>query len=260
MAQNDDFQNFGTITNRYKVRLEEATAYPESRAGSRNPRLTRVIFDVTPDLVESGTVEYKTMQPVHMPGQIFVYGSSNSRTFQLSNVRLISRTVDEATKNMEILWTLRGWRMPYFGDSSTLGANNITARNNIASIRRAARNGNLTPSQQRRIDLQKKSIGQELLGKPPQVLKISAYSNPGDITVEGARRTRSHPTHINNIPVVITSLTIPYPSDVDYIPTKDNQPMPRIMALDIALTETQAPRQLEQFRLQDYRRGILDGF
>lgn len=243
-----------TLTDKFKVRLEEANRYADARENRINQRqgarLKRVIFDVTPDLSENRTVNYKTMDPIHMPGQIHVYGSTNSRAFQLSNVRLISRTVREATKNMNIVWALRGWTMPYFGMSGTLSDFQRQRRQEGQQRRDYS-------SREAAVD----ALGQELLGKPPAVLFLTAYSNATNVQQDnGARTKRAIPTNIDHIPVVITNLSIPYPSDVDYIPTLDGQPFPRIMVLDIQLTETQAPKDLERFTLQEYRRGILQGF
>ena len=57
-------------------------------------------------------------------------------------------------------------------------------------------------------------------------------------------------------------MSIPYPSDVDYIPTDDENPtpMPTIMTLDITLIETHSPTEYENFSLDDYRIGNLIGF
>jgi len=91
----------------------------------------------------------------------------------------------------------------------------------------------------------------DLLGSPPEVLQFSAYSNLTDKTK----------TNIRNIPVVMTSLSIPYPTDVDYIQTVEtNQPFPSVMSIDILLMETHSPREFSQFDLIDFRQGTLLGF
>lgn len=250
---NGEFQNIQTLTDRFKVRLEEASQFPEApKLEGENLRLTSVIFDVTPDLSETRSVEYKSLNPIHMPGQIHVYGATNSRTFQLSNVRLISRNVREATKNIRILWALRGWTMPYFGDSGTLSATQKKNRNDVASGRLNLQNGDR--------EYRKKKLGQELLGKPPNVLFLSAYSSLTTNVGDTSAIRRNFPTHIHQVPVVITTLGIPYPSDIDYIPTLEGEPMPRVMNIDIQLVETQSPKRLESFSLQHYREGLLEGF
>ena len=82
-----------------------------------------VIFDVTPDIIENRNVNYETYNPVHMPGQIHVFNHTAARMFNVSGIKLISRTPREATLNIFRINTLRSWCMPKFGASGqTLGA------------------------------------------------------------------------------------------------------------------------------------------
>ena len=222
--------------NQYKVKLRSQVTQ------------TVVAFDVTPDITETRSVNYKTMEPVHMPGGIHVYSGTSSRVFNINNIRLVSRTREEATKNLYRLNILRGWAMPYFGIN--------------------------TPTR--------------LVGAPPDVLALSAYATgprdsakiavgQGDIndsiTADGSenftRRTR--PTNLQNIPCVLHQISIPYPSDVDYIDTmaftfpdgteiKEGVPFPAIMTVDMELLETHSPNEYANFDLKKYRQGILDTF
>jgi hypothetical protein len=97
----------------------------------------------------------------------------------------------------------------------------------------------------------------DFLGAPPKVLQLSAYSRLGAQTgVQGLG-------HIRRVPVVIQQLSIPYPSDTDYIPTDDSSnptPMPTIMTLDMTLVETHSPQEYQDFSLEDFRNGNLKGF
>jgi len=223
-------------------------------------QVTKVVvaFDVTPEITETRNVNYKTIEPVHMPGGIHVYGSTNSRVFNINNIRFVSRTREEASKNLYRLNIMRGWAMPYFGVNNT-----------------------------------------SLVGAPPDVLSLSAYStgsrdtanNPassGDIN--DARRAnvakfsktgpdaqdtpnlrkRERPTNLNNIPVVLQQISIPYPSDTDYVPTMEKQfgntlikegvPFPTVMTVDVVLMETHSPLEFTTFDLKAYRQGLLDNF
>jgi len=243
------------LENQYKVKLRVATQYTGMASDVREDRRRTVQFQVTPDVTENRNVNYKTLDPLHMPGQIYVYGGTSSRTFQLSSIRLISRTTKEATDNMRTLHLLRSWTMPYFGNSSTLSAKqkiNRADSNYNSSVQSAA---NDNPES-------RMGMGMELLGAPPDVLLLSAYSPSGDYVTPGGNSTkrRMTATNIHNIPVVITNLTIPYPADVDYIPTEDNQPMPRMMTIDIQLAETHSPQEYNNFSLQDFRKGTLVNF
>lgn len=98
-------------------------------------------------------------------------------------------------------------------------------------------------------------MGKLLLGAPPEVLYLSAYSNPA--LVGGQWGTA---TNIYRIPVVITNLGITYPNDVDYIPTMDKEPFPIIMSITLSLAETHSPREFEKFDIFKYRDGKLPGF
>jgi len=214
---------------------------------------TVVAFDVTPDISESRTVNYKTLEPVHMPGGIHVYGNTSSRTFSISNIRLVSRTREEASKNLYRLNLMRSWAMPYFGVNNT-----------------------------------------SLVGAPPDVLALSAYAtglqdsantarasgsqdnnnNPSSGTSAQQNRDtykRTRATNLQNIPVVLQSINIPYPSDVDYIDTiawlapdktliDPGVPFPTIMTIDMQLLETHSPAEFARFNLKKYRQGLLDTF
>ena len=451
-----------TEQNLYKVKLtttEKAGVTPSTRS---------VVFDVSPELIETRTVRYKTLEPVHMPGGIYSYGATASRNFQISNIKLISRTVDEATKNAIIVQILRSWCMPVFGKGeftpktsgdaggptdgalenltnaatggtsgypkayplppldklnfvplpappgmkgaldkvtgggalSTLGnpasfksaagslirgvgqqlqtqvggaitnagsklpisggsilsqiknssiasaasaavqnvgqsvasgirrhvsslmpqfgnvgielssslqdivdsgvtpqfrnfgtgfafgegagsdiqALNAAAEaagdraNNLLDQAIAARESNLRNATSSTVQRETNGLASGLdqagptdptgtpaltkagygsLGSPPAVLLLDAYSaGPGEAA----------PGNLFNIPVVIQSLSIPYPTDVDYIPTQDGIPFPRIMTLDIQLVETQSPADYENFDLYAFRTGQLRGF
>lgn len=249
------------LENQYKVSLRVATdpGQLSNSDGIRDIRNRIVSFDVSPDVTENRNINYKTLDPLHMPGQIFVYSGTSSRTFQLSNIKLISRTVKEATKNMQRLHQLRGWAMPYFGNSSTLSFQNNR-------YRKYNKDNDYTPNfsemteEERNEEAQ--NLGMELKGGPPDVLLLTAYAPRGEYAEIGRNsvRRRISATNIHNVPVVMTNLTIPYTSDVDYIPTENGQPFPRMMTIDIQLSETHSPQEYNKFSLHDYRQGILVNF
>jgi hypothetical protein len=234
--------------NEFKVRLTASSSSDRLEDKRRS-----VVFDVTPDLIENRNINYKTLDPLHAPGQIYVYSNTSSRTFNLSNVKLISRTPKEASKNLERLWTLRGWTMPSFGQSSFV--------NHQQRSREEARRQHPTATQtqlrQMIQEMNNTSSKQNTLGSPPQVLLLSAYSKAGGpVGTQGLG-------HLRRVPVVIQQLSIPYPSDVDYIPTDDEEnptPMPVIMTLDATLVETHSPSEFERFSLDDFKTGNLAGF
>lgn len=91
----------------------------------------------------------------------------------------------------------------------------------------------------------------DLLGAPPEVLEFTAYSDKGKMGI----------TNIRKIPTVMTNLSIPYPTDVDYIETAlTKQPFPTVMSIDIILVETHSPKEFGEFDLIKFRNGELEGF
>ena len=94
-----------------------------------------------------------------------------------------------------------------------------------------------------------------MLGAPPDVLYLYAYSSPT------SRDGKSH-VNINRVPVVLSQLGIQYPDDVDYIHTfyANLEPMPTKMSVTLMLLETHSPFEYEQFSLQNFKAGRLNHF
>lgn len=231
-----------TTKNSFKVRL--------TSAGLNS---TTIIFNASPNISENRNVNYSSLEPLHAPGQIQVYKNTSSRNFQISDVRIISRTLQEADRNLKDLWILRSWCMPRFGNSSNITAEQRANRNDFADEDFGADNATV--------------FGTELLGAPPPILYLSAYSKTINSESQNPNGDANRSTnvweiaqHINRIPVVIQQLTIPYPNDVDYITTSKGVPMPTIMNLDLALIETHSPNSYESFNLDAYKQGKLQGF
>ena len=151
--------------------------------------------------------------------------------------------------------------MPRFGKSSTLSADQAADRSDYERDRASGDRTEETLKAFYGTD-----FGIELLGAPPAVLYLTAYSkNVGSSSVPTGRENTAVNVwdiaqHINKIPVVIQQLTIPYPNDVDYITTSSGLPMPSIMNIDLALLETHSPNSYEGFNLDAYKRGVLQGF
>jgi len=207
-----------------------STAGVINARGAPQPPREQVVFDATPEFSESRTVQYKNIDPIHAPGGIYMYASTNARTFSIQG-KLISRSVFEATKNLAYMQYLRTWAMPVFGN-----VNPATA-----------------------------APGEGILGAPPALLLLTAYSkgNPGaqavQTTVPGSDRMPipAIGNNIYQVPVIITQLDIPYPSDVDYIPTVNNIPVPTIVTISISLVEAHSPNAYQKFTLQDFKTGNL---
>lgn len=211
-----------------------------------------IAFDVVPDVSETRSVEYKSMNPVHMPGTIYAYGHTASRLFGINNARFISRTPQEASYNLAKLNLLRSWTMPYFGQADD---DLIGSPPDVLSFWAFAVGPSANPVLQGGSDNDSPT--------PP------VGSNPEE---------RVRATHLHNIPTVIHNLQVTYPSDIDYIPTRadtfqfgtgarsftvevdEGVPMPTIMTTDVQLYETHSPREFNTFDLERYRTGRLNNF
>jgi hypothetical protein len=239
-----------SITQHFQVKLE-----PQYR-GDGSFNLSSVVFNTTPEVTENRNINYKTLEPVHAPGTVLAYNNTSTRTFSVSNIKLISRTSDEATINLRKVNLLRSWGMPHFGQSPE---RNVTERTNIVAVQPEQNNNETTAANLRstrslqRFDASRSAgsalqLDKRALGAPPAILLLSAYSSP---TKRG---------NIYKVPVVIQNLTIPYPSDVDYIPTNNGTPFPTIMSVELQLAEVHSPLEYERFNLQQFKEGILEGF
>lgn len=224
-TESEDLGSFG-----FKVRLFAVRNFPSEY----------VVFHVSPtNFSEDRSVDYQTVTPVHMPGSVQIYRKTNARSFGLT-ARLVSRNRTQATENMTFLQRLRGWTMPYFGIRSQYDG--VTSTPDFTTPN--------SPSLQ--------SNG--LLGAPPDVLYLYAYSNNTGAHTD--RETVSDGrVNIKKVPVVMTRLGISYPSDVDYIPVHGtNEPFPTIMEISIELLETHSPSGYEQFSLSMFKTGQLVQF
>lgn len=217
--------DIGQFENTLRIRLREVGSATTRRA---------VVFQTSTEISETRNVNYKTLDPIHGPGTIYAYQNTSSRSYNLSGIKLISRSSEEATRNLARLNLIRSWTVPTFGKYSNSSGEASTRSSSAFS-----------------------ASNQDVLGAPPKVLEFSAYSDT----------TRRN--NIYRIPTVITQLSINYPVDVDYIPTTDladtpeiapNQPFPAIMTIDLNLSETHSPVSYSNFSIADYRNGNLDGF
>jgi hypothetical protein len=240
----------------HKAKLENA----ETLDGIRE----KVIFDVMPDISETRRANYTAFEPTQGPGGIQIYKGTSARSYNFSNVRLISRTPAEATVNLHYLHILRSWVMPRFGSNSATVA---YKQNDIVTDAKKEQNKENTNINDLIGDTGTATFGGAGnsegfgLGYPPPVLLFSAFSNVSG--ADNASAIKDIQTHIYRVPVVIGQVTIMYTSDSTMIPTTgDNpQPMPTIINVDMELNEAQSPRTYaDNFSLADYKLGTLEHF
>ena len=252
----------------YKIKLIPISSLRRGTTSSITQ--DQVVFEVTPTFSETRTTDYSPVTPVHMPGSIQMYRNTASRQFTIG-AHLISRNVEDARVNMQYLQKLRAWMMPYFGSTSTLTDANRASRtfnqSEVNRLRQLKRDDPLFLDQSDTEFLKQAQIngGAQLTGAPPDVLYLYAYSTSANY--QTGSRMGSSTSNINRVPVVMASLEISYPDDVDYIPVDPQweefgqlEPFPVKMDVNISLVETHSPNEFERFNLAAYKSGTLANF
>lgn len=201
----------------------------------------RVILHAQPDFTETRRVNYNAVEPVHGPGAIQVFKNAAARTFTFGNARFISRTPEEATRNMRYLHLLKSWVMPRFGE---MGSEHIQTQ--------AAANPQSGPY----------THVPAGLGHPPPVLYLSAFSNHIPTTDGRGAKNNNQQTNIFRVPIVLGNVTINYLSDTTMIQTlgPNPEPFPTILTIDLEAMETHSPSEYSRFNLRDYKQGRLEHF
>lgn len=74
-------------------------------------------FYAMPEIVENRSVEYEAVAPPQFPGAFQKYRGTTSVQYSV-NATFVSRTVEEATRNLMYINRLRGWTMPMYGNKS----------------------------------------------------------------------------------------------------------------------------------------------
>lgn len=75
-------------------------------------------FLANPVISDSRDAMYDSISVSHHPGEMLKYKTTNSRTWSLNGVKLVSRTAAEATDNLKKLNMIRSWVMPYYGQGT----------------------------------------------------------------------------------------------------------------------------------------------
>ena len=233
------------------VRLQ-STVFPEEM----------VTFNVMPVIEESRQVNYSDVDLVHGIGGMVKWKNTSARSWKMSELTLISRTREEATRNLQRLLMIRSWTMPVFRYGT------------------------------------QKSYG-NLLGAPPPVLYFTAYSDLIANIMKGERipvvlsnYSWSFPIDCDWVPVLPTtangasftgnafSLGLLSPGEngqdedarmndltniIDFydprskagFPITGGTPFPMIMKINLELKEAYSPQEISNFDLAAYREGML---
>jgi len=186
-----------------------------------------VLFDSTPKIDESVSVNYQQKALPQLPTSINYYESTSTRTYNVSNILFVSRTREEATENQRTINLLRAWTKPAFGSTDMTGMNKYSMQLSAT------------------------------LGMPPPILIFSAYQN-NKTYIEGSVSDPIFTSGgIKDVPVVITAFSVDWPEDIDYIPAIDLSPVPIIQTVSLTLLETHTPANISKFNVNRFLNGNL---
>lgn len=116
------------------IKLVEQHGFGVTRTGAvvATTKLTSVTFKVQPELSESKSVNYIEIGEIREPGSILIFIGSPARNFSM-NIKLVSRSEEEAIANYNILHTLKSWTMP---DSKYSSHDSLSAGNTDTGVPR----------------------------------------------------------------------------------------------------------------------------
>lgn len=86
-------------------------ATESSKTANGKTDFSTVVFNVTPQLSESGSLVAVDIGEMRSAGSIIIYLGSPARTFNI-NAKFVSRTPQEASINLNYINILKAWRMP----------------------------------------------------------------------------------------------------------------------------------------------------
>lgn len=176
-----------------------------------------IVFDTSPKISETGTVTYTPRNIPHLPTSINYFESVSARTFNMSDIKFISRTTHEAEQNKKARHIIKSWSKNSFGIENKAGFK---------------------------------------LGMPPKILLFRAYcSNTGVLDLDNIDLLPVG--GVNDVPVVITQFDFDWPNDVDYIADTEGNPTPIIQTCSLGLLEMHSPQQITSFDFESFKNGTL---
>lgn len=184
--------------------------------------VTEVIFDIMPEVVENRTVEYEQIAPPQHPTSFQKYKGTPSTQWTVQ-ATLTCRNRDEATENLRILNTLRGWTMPFFGDKI-------------------------------------KGSYPDKLGAPPPVLEFSGWRNQmvGPVQVVITSLNWNFPQDVDYIPANGSDFNVDANGKRKIVSSGELIPFPTVIKIAIQLVESFSTDQVNSFDLAAFRVGRFD--
>lgn len=222
-------------------------------AASKNVDSFSVKFFISPELTTSGSANYAEISEIRQPSSILIYTGSASRTYTI-NGKFLARTIAEADVAFRNRNLLESWRVPnstigdggefkIFNKEEYIGKAEPQKPNDIPAIQKQdAVDMEINPEEEQFTPFQ--SLG-SLFEGTPEVLLLEGY---------GAQ--------FRKIPVVITSLSFTFPSDVDYIESTKGALVPILQDVSISLKEarevTSGAASISKFNLSKFKEGTLE--
>lgn len=224
-----------------------------SRTASSSKSYNSVVFQATPEMSESRNVSYVEISDIRQPASILIYMGSPSRNFSIV-AKFIARSKAEADTSFSNLNLLKSWCVT----NSTLGSSNGTASVSRFIASSAVTNQDQTsPSDTNAANLQDNNNpsappssatpvtfgATNLFSGTPQLVWLEGYAG-----------------QFRRIPVVLTSLTVTYPSDVDYIQNSKGVWVPIMQDINIQLKEARnitGTASISSFSLKQFKQGTL---
>lgn len=227
---------------------------------SINAPYNSVTFFLTPEISESRSVNYLEIGDIRLPASILIYMGSPSRSFNIS-AKFMARSQAEADVAFRNKSLLESWCVTNSGLSGDNIGSAVTKTNNQLGNPDVVNPGDTaTVAQQDGFipGISALPTKSQVSNQPPQTFTASTdlfAQSPPVLALEG------YAGQFRKIPIVIRSLNISYPSDVDYIAGSNGVMVPILQDISIQLQEARnisgGKGAIDKFRLKEFKQGTL---
>lgn len=240
-----------------------------------------VVFYITPEISESRSVNYVDIGDIRMPASILIWMGSPSRSFNI-NGKLLARTQQEADVSFQSLNYLKSWcvaRVSGLDSKARTGTatdvNNYIQRQPVAPSYPGDINGVTQAAGTNAVALKANAVPTSIaliapVTPPPNAVPGQTFSVGGQLFDKDTPKVlylEGYSGQFRKIPVVVTSLNISYPSDVNYIQNSTGVWCPIIQDVAITMKEARelfsskgnvASGAISGFDLTAFKNGTLD--
>lgn len=220
-----------------------------------------VVFFISPELTEGRNVTWAEVSDLRLPASILIYMGSPSRNFSI-NAKFLARSQAEADVAFRNMNLLKSWCVtstdPYLGTTSNvtlfdpsvgLAANDAQSAGDVSSnLKQDNTHGIINRGNTPNVNTVKTNtatVANDLFSGTPPVLVLEGYGQ-----------------QYRKIPVVITSLSIPFTGEVDYIKSSGGAYVPILQEISISLKEARNVfgkdgSSIDSFNLASFKAGLL---